>query len=30
VQDAPLAVLVRAADGRPAVVVPRLWFAGGS
>lgn len=29
VQDAPLAVLVRAADGKPAMVVARLWFAGG-
>ena len=28
VQDAPLAVLVRAADGKPATVVCRLWFAG--
>lgn len=27
VQPAPLAVLVRARDGRPAVVVPQLWFA---
>ena len=27
VQDAPLAALVRGADGRPAVVVPQLWFA---
>jgi len=29
VQDAPLAVLVRAADGKPAMVLARLWFAGG-
>ena len=28
VQDAPLAVLVRAADGKPAMVVARLWFTG--
>lgn len=28
VQDAPLAALVRAADGKPAMVVARLWFAG--
>ena len=28
VQDAPLAVLVRAEDRRPAMVVTRLWFAG--
>jgi hypothetical protein len=27
VQDAPLAVLVRAEDRRPAMVVARLWFA---
>lgn len=29
VQDAPLAALVRAADGKPAMVLARLWFAGG-
>jgi hypothetical protein len=29
VQDAPLAVLVRATDRKPAVIVARLWFAGG-
>jgi hypothetical protein len=28
VQDAPLAVLVRATDRKPAVIVARLWFAG--
>lgn len=28
VQDAPLAVLVRATDRKPAVLVARLWFAG--
>ena len=27
-QDAPLAVLVRATDRKPAVIVARLWFAG--
>lgn len=27
VQPAPLAVMVRAADGGPAMVVPQLWFA---
>lgn len=27
VQAAPLAAMVRGADGRPAVVVPQLWFA---
>jgi hypothetical protein len=28
VQDAPLAVLVRATDRKPAALVARLWFAG--
>jgi hypothetical protein len=27
VQAAPLAALVRATDGRPATVIPQLWFA---
>jgi hypothetical protein len=27
VQRAPLAAMVRARDGRPALVIPQLWFA---
>jgi hypothetical protein len=27
VQPSPLAALVRATDGKPAVVIPQLWFA---